>query len=187
MQNLVEVSQALLVLDLRDDLDVLPRGAQDFANALHVGCPSDERGGDVVGMLDTEVADVALVLGGQGRELYGRAREVHVLLFAQGAGIPADHRDRVSFHFGDGACQGAVGDEDARPNGDGLWQLLVRAGDLCLVARLLLVRRDPQLLAGLDLYGLALLEHTRPDLRTLRIKHDRHSLARPLFERLLQI
>mmetsp|Transcript_101220 Transcript_101220/g.264434 ORF Transcript_101220/g.264434 Transcript_101220/m.264434 type:complete len:320 (+) Transcript_101220:321-1280(+) len=84
IDDLVDVLQALLVLDLRDDLDVAAARTQgvadqlDVRGALHEGC-----GNEVHGMGDAEVHQVVNVLLLQHGQVHLHARQVAILALAQ--------------------------------------------------------------------------------------------------------
>mmetsp|Transcript_83454 Transcript_83454/g.150549 ORF Transcript_83454/g.150549 Transcript_83454/m.150549 type:complete len:264 (-) Transcript_83454:451-1242(-) len=85
LDDLVDVVDALLILDFGDDLDGAAANAQGVPDELHVTRILHEGGGDEVHTLRNaklhQVLDVLLL---QHRELHLHARQVHVLLLADG-------------------------------------------------------------------------------------------------------
>ena len=79
VEDRVEVLQALLVLDLADDLDAGALGPEHAADQVEVGALAHEGRGDEVDVVGhAPVAEVALVLLGEGGEVDDDAREVDV-------------------------------------------------------------------------------------------------------------
>ena len=189
LEDLVELVEALLVLDLRDDLDVLAArvGVEDRADVQHVGRRLDERGGDEVDLVRhaklLEVVDVLLLQHGQ-VDLH--IRQVHVLPLADRLVVLDLALDGGGEALGHRQHERAVGDQDRRPRLHRGGQLLVGARNLGLVALVRVVRRDLEGLPRLqvDLAAALLLEEAGADLRALRVEQDRDVLVGPLRVRL---
>jgi hypothetical protein len=129
-EDLVKVDDALLVLNLDDDLDAGALGAEDLADGEDVLGRADERGKDHVdAVLDTEL-EVLLVLLGQGREVDRRLGQVDTLARAERAVVDGLDLEAVALDGEDLEREDAVVDVD----------VLARRGDLGEV----LLQKDPR-------------------------------------------
>jgi hypothetical protein len=95
-ENGIKVLQALLVLHLRDDLDPCSLRAQNLADEVEVGALAHERGRDKVDVVgDAPVAEVALVLLGEGGEVDDDSGEVDIFALERKRKGGSGERERV--------------------------------------------------------------------------------------------
>ncbi|GIX60969.1 uncharacterized protein BcabD6B2_04040 [Babesia caballi] len=171
--DFVDVAQALHVLDLGDNLDVPSGLAQhspalpDIIRRLREG-ERDEV--EIVG--DCEVDDVVDVLLPQDWEVDLDARQVHVLLFADGGVVEHLDYDVGVVRLSHRATQASIGDEDGAPDADRLGQQGVRARDALVVPLHLVVGRDLERLPLRKRHWLVLLEQSGSDLRPLGVQQQ---------------
>ena len=168
-QDLVDVINALLVLDLGDDADVAVVLVQQVANFHDVLGVAHEAGRDQIeALLDTEqnIVAVAVAHVGHGQVHTG---DVDTLLSLDGA-IVLDGADDVGVaHFVDTQLDQTVVQHDTAASGNVAGQLFV--GDRAdLVGALDLAGSQGELLAGNQLL-YAVLEGAQADLRAFGIQH----------------
>ena len=168
-QNLVDVVDALLVLDLRDDADLGVVLVQDVANIHNVLRVAGKAGGDQVkALLDTKqnIARVALAHIRHGQM---HAGNVDALLGLDGAVI-ADGAGNIGIaDFINAQLDQAVIQHDAAAGLDIVGQVLVGDG-ADLVGALDIAGGQGELLAGGQLLH-TVLELTQTNLGTLGVQH----------------
>mmetsp|Transcript_510 Transcript_510/g.1397 ORF Transcript_510/g.1397 Transcript_510/m.1397 type:complete len:512 (+) Transcript_510:699-2234(+) len=180
-QDLVKVAQALGVLDLADDADVLAAVLiEDLANEAHIPRALHEAGRYVVHlMLAGKVDEVVDVLVGQDGQVHLHTRQVAVLALAQLGGVvhaalahgAVDHGDDLN-------ADAAVRQQDDVARLHAAAQLAVAQPDARLLSGLVALklgvavahRLDNDGLAGLERDGLMVLEHGGADLGALGVQ-----------------
>ena len=138
-QDLVQVVHALLVLDLGDDLYIVPAAlVEDGSNSLHIRRPADKGGGDKVEVVLHTEADVRDVLLGEGGQLDMDPGDIDGLVGGQGAAVlhGADDFSVLDAVHPDG--HQAVVNENLLAGGQLLVELGVGNGHPALVAHHLL-------------------------------------------------
>ena len=175
LHDVGEVVEALHVLNLGDDEDVLGGGAEHLADVLDVGALAHERGGDEVNLvLDAPVEDVVAVLLRDGGKVDVDAGEVHVLALAELGAVLGPHLDGPRVHVAGehGEGDGAVGAEDLRAGRDILGEGRVGHRDEVLVALALVVGGEGNLGILLEEDGFAVVEHAGANLGSLGVEED---------------
>mmetsp|Transcript_89723 Transcript_89723/g.175578 ORF Transcript_89723/g.175578 Transcript_89723/m.175578 type:complete len:379 (-) Transcript_89723:226-1362(-) len=139
----VEILQALLVLDLRDDLDAAPAQAEGIADELHIVGALYEGGRDKVDALrDAEFDEILFVFVLQHRQVHLHAGQVAVLALAELAIVHhlRDHEVLAALLHLQG--QGAVGHQNRVPWLHRRRKLVVRQRDAGVVALEAVVRHE---------------------------------------------
>mmetsp|Transcript_15995 Transcript_15995/g.38738 ORF Transcript_15995/g.38738 Transcript_15995/m.38738 type:complete len:423 (-) Transcript_15995:417-1685(-) len=143
LQDGVEVPQALLALDLRDQLDPPPPGPQSLADHRDVIRGLGEGDGDEVHALgDGEAGEVLLVRVREGGPVVDDAGEVHVLVLPEDGSV-----DDLGVHvgvadLGDLHHHATVGQEDLLADLPGRAQLRVATRDAVHIPLERIVRGD---------------------------------------------
>lgn len=155
LNDIIEISHALLVLDLGDDLDVLtlvPENSPDFCQSR---CISDERSEDHVHFLLNSELQVRLVLLGDCGKIHGYARKIHTFAGTQSSTVLNRGRDLIGRDCGDNQGDQTVVHEDTVAHLEDLGDVFVVHPDSVGVAllRVGLVRGK---LEALALYKLNL-------------------------------
>ena len=175
LQDRVKVLQALLVLDLGDDLDAGALGAEHAADEVEVAALAHERRGDEVDVVGhAPVAQVALVLLRERREVDDDAGKVDVLALAERRVVEAArlHGARGDVRREHLEHDRAVRAQDLRPGRHVVRQLLVRHRDQARAPLGLVVGRDRDLVAGREPDRLLVLEEAGANLGALGVEHD---------------
>lgn len=87
----------------------------------------------------------------------------------------------------DGAGEGTIGNEHDGTDLNSLWERFVGAGDFLSGSFEGVIGGDDQVLAGLEINGLAVDKRTSADLRALGVEHDAAGLVWSLLEGLLDV
>ena len=83
-EDLVVVVEALLVLDLGNDLDVGAAWSKQVTDVLNIVLLAHKRSGNHINaLLEAEIGEVRLVLFGEGGKVNDRSWQVHVLLLSK--------------------------------------------------------------------------------------------------------
>jgi len=185
--DLVVVVEALLVLDLGNDLDMGATGAEDLTDGFNALSGTDERSSDHVNATaETKIDDISLILLGESGEINDSAGEVHVLSLTNASVIHALNFNRVLKDLSNLASEGAISDVDSGANGDSSGQLLVSATDTGVVTLNVGVGNNFKVLTSYKVDGLVLQE-TSADFGTLGVEHDSDRFVGALLESLLQV
>mmetsp|Transcript_6779 Transcript_6779/g.14645 ORF Transcript_6779/g.14645 Transcript_6779/m.14645 type:complete len:367 (+) Transcript_6779:183-1283(+) len=173
-KDLLEVLQALDVLDLGDDLDVF--ASEVLAAVLHIISTLNEAEGDVVRIVgDCPVFDVLDLTLSHDGDVHLHAWNIHVLLLTQLAVVDHLAEHLVVLGLRDLQNDGAVLDEDALAWLHTLGQLLVGDCDHVLVALEAVVSDKLEILASFQLLlGIVDLEGAGADLRAAGVHQDLH-------------
>jgi len=132
--DLVIVVEALLVLNLGDDLDMGATLSQNFADSLNALGGTDKRGSDHVNATaETELNNVGLILLGESGKINDGTGEIHVLSLTNACVVHDLNFNRVLEDLSDLASEGAISDVDSGANGNSSRQLLVSAADAGVV------------------------------------------------------
>mmetsp|Transcript_19376 Transcript_19376/g.36404 ORF Transcript_19376/g.36404 Transcript_19376/m.36404 type:complete len:501 (-) Transcript_19376:46-1548(-) len=182
--DLVDVVDAFLVLNLGDDPDGTTSHAERVPNELHVLGILDERCCNEVDPLrNAKLHKVLLVLLLQNWELNLNARQIHVLLLADGDVIQHLSDNVVCAGALDFEGQRAICGQDDLARLHCCWKRLVAACNAGLITLEVIIIHELQVLAGfqVDLSSReALLEEASSDFRALGVEKDRHWLVRTL-------
>jgi len=182
-EDLIIVVEALLVLDLGNDLDVGTARPKEITDVLDVVLLADEGGSDHVDtLLEAELNEISLILLSQSGEVDNGAGEVHVLLLTEFGSVFADAHNTIFEDLSHFAGERAVSDIDDLADRDGLGKGAVRARDASVVALNCVVRGDLEILSGLESDRFVVDEVASADLRALSIEHDSAGLIRALLE-----
>mmetsp|Transcript_4128 Transcript_4128/g.6827 ORF Transcript_4128/g.6827 Transcript_4128/m.6827 type:complete len:416 (-) Transcript_4128:111-1358(-) len=187
LEDLVELVQALLVLNLRDNLDAGALWTERVPNELDVRCGLHEGSRDVVDTLGHgKVDQVVDVLGLQDRQVDLDVGQVHVLALADGLVVLDTAHDRALQALGHRQHQRAVGDQHGRPRRDRRGEALVCAGDLCLVTFEVVVGGELNRSARLQVNFAAasLFKEAGADLGAFGVQEDSEVGLWPLCRRL---
>ena len=151
VKYLVNVVDALLVLNLGNDLDWAVVCVEDVLNLLDIFCAAHERVGDEVELVLNGPKDEALVLLGERRQLDAHARDVDALAPILDAAAVLNGADEVvALLRVDVERDLAIVNEDLLANGEVVNETVI--GDAEELARRVLLRiaLDDNLLAGLE-------------------------------------
>ena len=174
-EDRVKVLQALLVLDLADDLDARALGAEHPADQVEVRALPHKGGGDEVDVVGhAPVAEVPLVLLRERRQVDDDAGQVDVFALPERRVVEASGLDgpRCDVRGNDLEDDRPVRAEDLRAGRDVLRQLLVRHRDESGPPFRLVVGRDGDLVARRQADRLLVLEEARADFGAFRVEHD---------------
>eukprot|EP00760_Papus_ankaliazontas_P027746 PhM_4_TR3431/c0_g1_i2/m.50105 len=171
LQNLVEVVHALVVLDLRDDVDV--GGAERGAHLADLLRGADERGEDKVDLLLGGELQVLFILLGHGGEIDLLAGQVAALVRRDRRRHRHDAAEGVALDALHLEPEQTVVDVDLVPGLHDVRQTRVVHVEAVLVSlRLpLQIRRHFDLVALVQ-HHIAVGEQARADLRALRVERD---------------
>mmetsp|Transcript_68205 Transcript_68205/g.120378 ORF Transcript_68205/g.120378 Transcript_68205/m.120378 type:complete len:498 (+) Transcript_68205:362-1855(+) len=182
LDDLIDVVDALLILNLGDDLDGTSPHAKGVADDLHIVCILHEGGGNEVDTLrNAKLNEILLVLLLQHRELHLNTWQIHVLLLANRDVVQHLSHDKVRSTALDLQRQGAICSQDDLTWLHRCWKSLVSDGKAGLVTLERIVRHQLQVLPLLQIdlsASQALFEEAGADLRSLGVQQDGHMLVR---------
>ena len=177
LDDLVDAVEALLIFDLRDDLDGASVRIEDLLHGRDIAGATHERVGDEVDVVRHGPLDEPAVLLGDRRQVDRHARNVDALARTQRAAGRELAKQLLGALLHDAELQFAVGDEHTRPDGDVADDARdVHVDRLARGAHRAVRTADRDLVAGPELDRLAarVVERRDANFGPLRIDHDRN-------------